>query len=288
MSNVDLDVDVIVLDLDGGDLLQKCLNSIEAQTLKPSRILVWDNGSRTPVTTRLPPLPGSVEVHRSEANLGFAGGVNAAFALASADFIALVNNDVLLDPRWLSALLERMKVDDKVCAVQSLILAPDGTIDGAGIDVSSGTFRQIAHGASPTVSFELKPWGVSATATLYRRSALVDVLTDGQLFDPRFFAYYEDVELCARLGERGWLFAVVPEPLATHKGSASSSHVEAVYLRTRNRYWVHRLHGAVGSYGALLREDLRLLVRDVAGLQPGNALSRCRGLLEGLLTNIEN
>lgn len=277
------DIDIIVLDLDGGDLLTRCIDSIESQSRKPNRIILWDNGSRIPTEQRMPRLSIPVEIHRSSTNLGFSGGANAAFAFTSAPFVALVNNDVTLDPGWLTALVDRLEGDATVCAVQSLIIAPDGSIDGAGIDVSDGTFRQIAHGSRPPVTPQLEPWGVSATATLYRRSALTAVLADGLLFDKRFFAYYEDVELCARLRERGWHFAIVPEPLATHKGSASAAHVSAIYLRTRNRYLVRRIHRDTGRYAALLREDLHLLVRDVTGLQPGRFLSRCRGLMAGLL-----
>ena len=48
----DVDVDVVVLDLDGGAMLQECLASIARQTLGPNRVIVFDNGSRTP---RMPP-----------------------------------------------------------------------------------------------------------------------------------------------------------------------------------------------------------------------------------------
>src|SRR5207245_8051593 len=97
-------------------------------------------------------------------------------------------------------------------------------------------------------------WGVSATAALYRRSALGD-----RVFDPRFFAYYEDVELCARLHEAGWRTVVVPVVKATHRGSASAALLgkDAKRLRTRNRYLVARMHRGVGSIAALVVEDVK-------------------------------
>jgi glycosyltransferase involved in cell wall biosynthesis len=42
------DVSIIVLDVDGGDMLRACLDSIAAQTLPPREVIVFDNGSRTP------------------------------------------------------------------------------------------------------------------------------------------------------------------------------------------------------------------------------------------------
>lgn len=251
------DVDFIVLDIDGGAMLRACLDSIDAQTIAPREIIVFDNGSKEPVVA-----PGT-RVIRSEVNIGFAGGVNAAFLATKAEFIALVNNDVVLDPDWLSTVLGAMKKD--VGAVQTVIRRDATTIDGAGIDISDGTFRQIAAGNAP--------WGVSATAALYRREAIKD-----QFFDPRFFAYYEDVELNARLHKDNWKTVVVPEVKATHRGSASASKLkDAKRLRTRNRYFVARLHPGVGNIGALLREDMKLML---------SGRTSIRGIIEGLWSRL--
>ena len=253
-------VDAIVLDVDGGPMLEACIASLPAQTLPPQRIIVFDNGSRTPVRA------DGVTVLRSETNLGFTGGVNAAFAHVDAELVALINNDVVLDPDWLATLVDAMRTDEKLAAVQTILRDPTGGIDGAGIDISDGTFRQIRSDAPA--------WGVSATAALYRVSAL-----GARVFDPRFFAYYEDVELCARLHAAGWRTRVLPVIKATHRGSQSASILgnRARYLRTRNRYFVARLHPGVGRIGALLWEDARLLAR---------GRSSARGIVAGLCSTL--
>src|SRR6476469_7433711 len=128
------DVDVIVLDVDGGAMLSDCLASIERQTLRANRVIVFDNGSRTPT-------PNATA--RSETNLGFAGGVNAALRYASSAFVALVNNDVILDDDWLATVREA--IDEKTAAIQTVIRRDANTIDGAGIDISDGTIRQIVE-----------------------------------------------------------------------------------------------------------------------------------------------
>jgi len=241
------DVDVIILDIDGGAMLRECLSSIERQTLKPNRVIVFDNGSQTPTP---------VATARSEKNLGFAGGVNAALQYATSPFVALINNDVVLDDDWLATV--RNAMDDKTAAIQTITRRDAHTIDGAGIDISDGTIRQIT---TPIA----QPWGVSATATLYRRELLH--------FDDRFFAYYEDVELCARLHDQGWQTRVLPVIKATHRGSQSASRVDAKRLRTRNRYFVARLHPKVARISALLWEDVKLLARGRSSL---------RGMIQGL------
>ncbi|HET8774896.1 MAG TPA: glycosyltransferase family 2 protein [Thermoanaerobaculia bacterium] len=253
-------VDIVVLDLDGGPMLDECVASIRAQTVQPSRVIVFDNGSKTPT-------PNATA--RSETNLGFAGGANAALRLSNAPYVALVNNDVVLEPGWLAYVRDALDRDAQLAAVQTIIRRPDGAIDGAGIDISDGTFRQIGHGKSLGSPLAVA-WGVSATATLYRRTAL-----GGRLFDERLFAYYEDVELCARLRKDGWRTAVLPVVQATHRGSASAHALkgDALRLRTRNRYLVARLHPGVGRIRALLWEDAKLLLRGRASL---------RGIVQGL------
>jgi GT2 family glycosyltransferase len=247
------EVSVIVVDAGGGAMLRACLDSIHAQTVKPLEVLVHDNSAN---------------------NIGFAAGVNAAYAKSRGDAIALVNNDAVLDRDWLATVVNALDADPKLAAVQTIIRRDATTIDGAGIDISDGTFRQIGSGLAVGRLPFAEAWGVSATAALFRRTAI------GQrFFDPCFFAYYEDVELCARLHQVGWTTRVLPVVKVSHRGSASAPLLgrDALRLRTRNRYWVARRHRGVGRIGALLFEDLKALLR-----RP--SVARLRGVWEGLRT----
>ncbi|HUP61225.1 MAG TPA: glycosyltransferase family 2 protein [Thermoanaerobaculia bacterium] len=261
------DVDLIVLDIDGGAMLAECIESIREQSVPPRSIIVFDNGSRVPVR-----LDG-VEVLRSETNLGFARAANEAFRHTRAPYVGVVNNDVVLDSDWLAHVRDALDRDAQLAAVQTIIRRPDGAIDGAGIDISDGTFRQIGYG-QPVGSPLAVAWGVSATATLYRASALGE-----RPFDERLFAYYEDVELSARLRAGGWRTAVLPVIKATHRGSMSAPVLggDALRLRTRNRYLVARQHRGAGRIRALLWEDARLALRGRTSL---------RGVVEGLCSRL--
>ena len=283
------DVSVIILDIDGDDMLRACLDSIAAQTLPPREVIVFDNGSRTQVAERISFRHG-LHVFRSDTNRGFAGGNNEAYRHATSEYIALINNDVLLDRDWLATVTAALDADPKIAAVQTILRRDETTIDGAGIDISDGTFRQVGSGmpvdgfpGCQVAGFPTRragnlatrqpgnpAWGVSATAALYRREALGDTI-----FDPDLFAYYEDVELSARLHDAGWRTAVLPVIKATHRGSQSAPHLgdDAVRLRTRNRYLVARRHRGVGRIGALLWEDVKLLTQGRSSL---------RGIIQGL------
>lgn len=269
-------VDIVVLDIDGGTMLERCVESIEEQTVRPRRLIVVDNGSRVPVSERLRVVGTTdLQIVRSERNLGFAAGVNAAFAHVDAPYVALVNNDAVLDPEWLGWCRAALERDPKLAAVQTIIRRADGRIDGAGIDIGNGTFRQIGSGLQVGAPLAVA-WGVSATAALYRTAAI-----GRRPFDERLFAYYEDVELCARLREDGWRMTVLPVALATHVGSGSAGALgsDALRLRTRNRYLVARMHPGVGSIGALLWEDVKLLAKGRSSL---------RAIVEGMRRRVKS
>src|SRR5688500_7355424 len=240
---------MIVLDWDGGELLTTCLHSIEGQTLRPARVIVFDNGSRTPVYQRLLKSDLNIKLLRSPDNLGFTGGINKAMAEVKTPFVAWVNNDVVLSARWLERLLPAMS-EQSIGAAQTINLREKNVVDGAGIGIEHGLFRQIGHGERIDKLKQIpQPWGVSATATLYRVKALKDSAVSGSILRPEFFAYYEDVELCARLRQRGWKFRLVPEPLVFHRVSSSGGRLGwlSFGLRSMYCYRVVRSHKGVGE-----------------------------------------
>lgn len=280
-------VDVIVLDWDGGDALIDCLHSIDAQTHRPSRVIIVDNGSRLPVYQRLPKdvmkLP--FVLIRNETNLGFTGGINRAMKDVTAPFVAWVNNDAVLSEKWLEKLLPVVSGEGKIAGAQSIILRDKSTIDGAGIAIEDGLFRQVGFGQKLGGMRQIsQPWGISATAALFRTNALNEVAIGGSILRPDLFAYYEDVELCARLRAKGWKFKLLPEALAMHRGSASATRLgrAGFRMRVRNRYIVARAHPGVGKVSALIGEDLSYAVKEMLGGHFRYAATRIGGIVEGL------
>ncbi len=78
-------------------------------------------------------------------------------------------------------------------------------------------------------------FGVSATAAVYRREALLSVVSGGEVFDSRLGFYYEDVDLACRLRAAGWRALLVPAARARHAGSLTG--------RTQSRDRWSRIYG---------------------------------------------
>src|SRR5580693_3775543 len=87
------------------DLLDPLFASLHAQTHPFDEITLLDNGSTddsAAVAERL-----GAKVIRLGKNLGFAAAVNRGIESTTADWIAILNNDVTLEPTWLEHLLNK-------------------------------------------------------------------------------------------------------------------------------------------------------------------------------------
>ncbi|HJW14945.1 MAG TPA: glycosyltransferase [Thermoanaerobaculia bacterium] len=260
------DVDCVVVNRDGGDPFFQALSSVRSQAGVDASMIVVDNASRPAEREKIARDFPEVRLVTFPRNLGFAGGANEGIARGRSPFVLLVNNDAVLSPDYAARLAARLALDDRLAAVQGLVLTSDGRrVDSAGLSWNRrGEAVPVLAGAAPAEApadvFEVS--GVSATATLYRRAALRSVAPHGEVFDRSFFAYYEDVDLSLRLSRAGWRFACDPAAACRHEGSRTGRRTPArrALWTARNRWrtlfrnFDSRL--LARSFFALLRADL--------------------------------
>ena len=251
-------MDCVVVNRDGGDAFFSALDSLKSQTGVDASILVVDNASQAAERERLAARFPEARLVTFSRNLGFAGAANEGIARTRSPFVLLLNNDAALAPDYIARLAARLAFDDRLAAVQGLVLSGDGRrVDTAGLDWNGrGEAVPVLAGASPEDAgkdvFEVS--GVSATATLYRRAALQGTAPDGEVFDRTFFAYYEDVDLSLRLARAGWRFACDPAARCRHEGSRTGRRTPA-----RRALWTAR-----NRWRTLFRNfDSRLLARSL-------------------------
>ena len=236
------DVDCIVVNRDGGDPLFAALRSLEEQTGIDLSIVVVDNGSGSAERERLAREAPEVRVIAFSRNLGFAEAANEGIARTRSPFVLLLNNDAVLSADYVARLAARLALEDRLAAAQGLVLTADGKrVDSAGLDWNGrGEAVPLWAGRAPDEMargvFEVA--GVSATATLYRREALERLAPHREVFEPSFFAYYEDVDLSLRLARAGWRFACDPGALARHEGARTSRRTpwRRALWTSRNRW----------------------------------------------------
>lgn len=273
-------ISVVIPTWKGRDWLPGCLASLRAQTLPPAEIIVVDNGSGDGSAAWLAAQP-DLRVITNPANLGFAAAANQGFRAAGAPFIALLNDDTRADARWLAALVAPMLADERVGATASLLVFADQPtiVQSAGIAMDRAAIawdrlggRSVGAAQQPGEIF-----GASGGAALYRRAMLDEI----GLFDERFFAYLEDVDLAWRAHTAGWRCQYTPDALVYHVTSATSGEGSPFkkQLLGRNKVWLVAKNAPLSDLPLILVYDLAAVL--YAGLARGDwhhLAGRLRGL----------
>jgi GT2 family glycosyltransferase len=217
-------------------LLAEVLAGLGRQTYPIERVIVVDNGS-TDDSAAVARRAGA-EVIALDANAGFAAAVNrgiesvhtsvnaarrSACATATGtdtEWIAVLNNDVSLEPDWLARLMTALEGGGWFATGKLLDASAHERIDGSfDLLCRGGCAWRCGHGRLDSElwnrprSIQLAPF----TAAVFR----ADLFRRVGLLDEQLESYLEDVDFglrCAELGLSGWY---VPEAIAYHAGSAT-------------------------------------------------------------------
>lgn len=219
-------VAVVVLDWDGGEESLAALASV-AETAPAARLIFVDNASRAPVLAEVRARFPTALVIENTTNLGYAGGNNVGLAAARAAGCSralVLNNDATLEPGALDAMLGVAAADPRVAIVGARILdarAP-ATLDMAWGEVN---WRQSLVGLPGRGGPDGPRWAVERDADWVSGCALLlclDRLEGVGLFDEAFFAYHEEVDLCARARHAGLRVVYAGAACVRHRGEGSS------------------------------------------------------------------
>jgi GT2 family glycosyltransferase len=234
-------VSVVIPNLNGRHLIGRCLERLREQTVTDFETIVVDNGSEDDSVAFMESHFPEAQVVALGANRGFAGGMNAGIGRGRGAYVAFLNNDAEANPSWLEELIACLDRHPRAAAATSKLLLADrrNTIDGAG-DCLTPSFLPYprGHGEPDRGQFdeEVEVFSPAGAASLWRRSALDDV----GLFDERFFAYYEDVDLGFRARLRGYECWYAPKAVAYHhRGATAGTHtVFTLFHPLKNRWFL--------------------------------------------------
>jgi GT2 family glycosyltransferase len=243
MSTPRARVTVAILNFDGKHLLDVVVPSVLAMDgASDARVLIVDNGSSDGSIEHVKSRWPSVEVLSLPENIGVAAALNRAVEATGGDYLALLNNDIELEPNWLADLLVALEAHPEAASASGKLLRFDDrtTIDAAGdLILWSGVALNRGHGMPDDGRYDAPQpvFAACAGAALYRRSAFEIVGP----FDESFFAYLEDIDWGLRAQLAGLTSRYVPQAVGFHMGGATT--------RTRR-----------GFYGRLQRRNTLLLI----------------------------
>ncbi|MBI5621284.1 glycosyltransferase family 2 protein [Candidatus Falkowbacteria bacterium] len=241
---------IIILTFNAIKYIDDCFKSILNQDWREFKILVVDNASDDGTLQHIKENYPEVTVLQNFKNLGFAKGTNQGIKFWDSEYVLLVNQDVILQPDFLSKIMMVAEQHPDCGSFTGKVLklshieeerdtfVPD-IIDTAGIAVSRARrFYDRGAGQEDKGQFDLQEeiFGPSGALALYRRTALESMKINSHIgkqgykfandldyfeyFDESYFMYKEDIDLAWRLQWAGWKCLYVPAAEAHHYRTA--------------------------------------------------------------------
>jgi N-acetylglucosaminyl-diphospho-decaprenol L-rhamnosyltransferase len=274
---------VVAVTYSPGQTLVGFLESLATATTAPVEVVLADNGSTDGMPEWAEQHHPGVRVLRTGGNIGYGAAVNAGMAGAVGDYALVANPDIRFEPGSVDELLAVAARWPRAATVGPAIRTPEGQIYPSARELpslSTGIGHALVGWAWPG-----NPW-----TARYRREReaprertagwlsgscfLIDVEAFRSVggFDPGYFMYFEDVDLAARLGERGWLHVYAPTAVVEHEGGHATRRdphrMQRVHHTSALRYLARRYPGpARAPLRGALRAGLgaRMLVSYVSG-----------------------
>ena len=213
-------VSIIIVNYNGKELLQKCLDSLLKVNYDNFEIILVDNNSTDGTVEFITKNYPSLIIIKLDSNKGFAEPNNVAAKISKGKYLLFLNNDTVVTPNFISEMVKVMETDKKIAICQSLLLKPDGSIDSSGdfIDDLGVVYN------SKTKIDEIREVSSARGASMLVRSDIFEKL-DG--FDQKFFITFEDVDLCWRSWILGYRVLIIPTSIVYHEGGITIKKIKS-------------------------------------------------------------
>ncbi|HUZ88937.1 MAG TPA: glycosyltransferase family 2 protein [Candidatus Acidoferrales bacterium] len=258
-------VSAIVVSYNVRDHLLEALRALDSTSDLPMEIIVVDNASSDRSAEAVMAEFPEVNLIREAKNIGYGRANNAGLEKATGRFILLVNPDLVVEAGCVGKLTDFLLARPEAAAVSPRIQRPDGSPDLAarrGFPTPMTSFYRLS-GLSRlfprSLRFNRYNMGYLSDSEVHeidsgtgaclmlRRSAIERV----GLFDPDFFMYGEDLDLCLRLKDDGWKVFYQPDAHARHvKGASSRQATLRMLYHFHRSMWVFHLKHYAGDLSA--------------------------------------
>ena len=237
---------VIILNWNGRKLLEQFLPVASRYSItEDADLIVADNGSTDDSVEWVKTHHPEVKVLSFSENYGFAEGYNKAIKQTQYKYTILLNSDVEVTEDWTRPLLDFMRRNSDVGALQPKIRswkertkfeyagAAGGYLDKLGYPYCRGRLFD-------SIEEDHGQYDGKAVDVCWASGAALMVRTDIYLkvggLDARFFAHMEEIDLCCRIHGAGYRVVAVPDAMVFHVGGASlaQGNPKKTYLNFRN------------------------------------------------------
>lgn len=253
-------VSALIVSYNVRELLIDCVRAFYASSDVPVEAVVVDNASKDGSADAIEKEFPQAKLIRQARNVGYGRANNTGLQECTGRFVLLLNPDVTVGEGCIDKMADFLLVRPDVGAVSPRLLRPDGTLDLAarrGFPTPATAFYRLS-GLSKTFPHskrfnrynmghlpdsETHEIDAGTGACLMLRRAAIDRVG---FFDPDFFMYGEDIDLCFRLKLGGWKIFYVPTAAAVHlKGQSTQQSTRRMLYEFHSAMWTfHHKHYA--------------------------------------------
>ncbi len=237
-----IDASIAIISFNTREMLRECLQSTLDVTSKlRCEIVVLDNASRDGSAEMVEQEFPQVKLLRSDVNLGFGRANNVALEQARGRYFVLLNSDAFLSDGALERAIAHMEARPQCAMGGALLVGRDGEVQpSARMFHSVWRDAVVLSGLAAKFPRSKVFGGFDRTWADVREAASVDwvpgafailrpeALKKVGIFDPAFFLYYEEVDLCMRLKNAGYEVWYWPDVVVTHIGGESSRQLKSL------------------------------------------------------------
>jgi len=240
------DVEVSIVSLRGGPRLENCLSALPGACAGLTwRVTLVDN-SPSGLDLALHGLPAAT-VLRSEGRRGFGANQNLVLAGAVAQrrarYVLVLNDDAEPGSSSVTTLVQYADERPRAGAVAPVIAGPDGNLELSVVAWPTlATYALNSMFPGHPLKTATADGFLNGACMLLRTKALAEV----GLFDPQYFLFFEETDLCRRLTNAGWHTACCPDAKVVHHKSQTTARtglgVEMEEQILRSQYLYFRKH----------------------------------------------
>lgn len=258
-SKISDKLSIIIVTFNSMGKVENCLGSIRKAGLRsPFEVIVVDNNSQDGTADFLSQQK-EIRVINNQVNVGYSKAVNIGIKAAASDMLLILNPDIAVIPGSIEVMLNYLVSHPQVGLAGCKLLNEDGTLQYSVrrfLDLRTYLYRftplrGLMAGSAIERYYLMQEWDhnddrlvdwVLGGCMLARKKALTDV----GLMTDSYFIYFEDVDLCFKLWEKGWQVAYVAEAVMFHKhvrASANKLFKRATYEHFKSLFLFLRKHG---------------------------------------------
>lgn len=264
---------VVILNWNGKKLLEQFLPSV-IQYSQEATIYVADNASTDDSISFIKANYPTIKIINNSGNYGYAKGYNEALQFVEEEIYALVNSDIEVTENWLQPILELFK-EEKVAIAQPKILdyknkklfeyagAAGGFIDKYGFPFCRGrVFETLEEDKGQYNDIIDIFWATGACMFIRKK-----VFRELNGFDADFFAHQEEIDLCWRAHNKGYITKYCGISTVYHVGGATlkTGSPMKTFLNFRNSLWMMLKNLPTEKIFPVL--FLRLILDGIAGIK---------------------